>query len=56
MPVGVFCNGSVIQKEMPKLPDQFTTGMEVTHLHSIGDVSTSDKSTEQVSKLSQGYV
>ena len=45
----MFCNGSVRQKDMPKLPDQFTTGLEMTHLHTIGNNSFTVKSTEQVS-------
>lgn len=43
IPVGVFCNGSVNQKDIPKLPDQFTTGVEQTHVSNF----RTDKTTEQ---------
>lgn len=43
IPVGVFCNGSVNQKDLPKLPDQFTTAVEISHVRD----SLADKTTEQ---------
>lgn len=44
VPAGVFCNGSVANKPMPKLPDQFTTGVEMTHNRENMGV---DETTEQ---------